>query len=106
MTEQHLTPEQKLDAIYDMLKKQESRQKRITIFRTLKWLFILGILYILTVNPAFLQGVFTAFVGTTMDAVKPMILEQMKTIIPNDPVLSNTGDVLKKLIEITQSSTH
>jgi hypothetical protein len=99
MTEQHLTPEQKLDAIYDMLKKQESRQKRTTIFRTLKWLFILGILYILTVNPAFLQGVFTAFVGTTMDAVKPMILEQAKNMLQTQTESYQTG-ALEKIQEL------
>jgi hypothetical protein len=94
-----LSSEQKLDAIYDMLKKQESRQKRTTIFRNLKWLFILGILYIVTVNPAFLQGVFTAFVGTTMDAVKPMILEQAKNMLQTQTDSYQTG-ALEKMQEL------
>jgi hypothetical protein len=99
MTQQNLTPEQKLDAIYDILKKQESRQKRTTIFRTLKWLFLLGIVYFLTANPAVLQGVFTAFVGSTMDAVKPMILEQAQTILQNQTESYSSG-TLEKMQEL------
>ncbi len=99
MTEKNLTPEQKLDAIYDMLQKQESRQKRTTIFRTLKWLFLLGIVYFLTANPAFLQGVFTSFVGTTMDTIQPMMMEQIQSTLSGQ-TSSIQNNTMQKLQEI------
>lgn len=99
MSENNLTPEQKLDEIYTLLQKQESREKRRTFFRVLKLMIILGIVYFITANPAFLQGIFTAFVGTTMDTIKPMILEQTKTILSNQSESYQSG-TLEKIQEI------
>lgn len=99
MSEQNITPEQKLDEIYSLLKKQESRQKRATLFRAMKWLIVLGIVYFLTANPAVLQGVFTDFVGTTMDAIKPMMLEQAQTLLQNQTDSYQSG-ALEKVQEL------
>jgi len=85
MSEQNLSPEQKLDAIYVMLKKQESSRKRMFFFRILKWTIIICFFYaVLTHSNEIFPSVkqlIEPVISNLIQTMKPMILEQARTIM-------------------------
>lgn len=74
MIEDIQTNEQKLDAIYRIVKAQESRATRAKWFRLLKWIIILAIAYFVAQNPTFLLEKMTEYI---MPAVMENMQQQM-----------------------------
>ncbi len=106
MTEQNLTPEQKLDAIYDMLKKQESSRKRVFWFRVFKWIIIITCIYILSTRSSeifpSIKQVIEPIVSNLAETMKPMILEQAKVMMNNQFPPVGSGDLLRQATDILQ----
>jgi hypothetical protein len=90
MLENIMTNEQKLDEIYQILKAQQSAATRARWFRIIKWIIILGLMYLVATNPGILLEKITELImPAVMDNMKTMmeqdsanILEQFKDIIP------------------------
>lgn len=85
-----LTPAEKLDAVYIILKESESRRKRAVWFRTLKWGIIFAFAYIAMTQPWLI-------VGRVTNYVQPIIMEQMKTILlkQKDGILQQAKDIMQ-----------
>ena len=106
MTEQNLTPEQKLDAIYDMLQKQESSRKRVFWFRIFKWMIIFAGIYILMTRsdqifPS-IQQIIEPIVSNLAETMKPMILEQAKMMMNDQIPTVENDELLRQATEILQ----
>lgn len=67
MSQEPLTNEQKLETVYQILQKQESRRKAAIFGKFLKWSLILGILYLVVTDPQ-------AIIGKVMNVVEPIIV--------------------------------
>jgi hypothetical protein len=93
MTEQRLTPEQKLDEIYDMLKSNQARSNRAFWYRTIKWLIILGIGYFTLTHPAYVTGKVTEY-------LQPIIVEQIRGIMSEKK--DWLMDQIKKMMPVEQ----
>ncbi len=67
----YITTEEKIDAIYMMLRAQESRIRRAFWYRMLKWTIIVCFAYFLLSHPDYVIGKMTEY-------IQPIIMEQMK----------------------------
>lgn len=87
-----LTSEEKIDAIYTMLRSDQARMKRAFWYRIVKWCLILGVGYFALSNPGYVTG-------KIMEYVWPIMVEQMQTIMSDkkDGLL----DQMKKILPAT-----
>lgn len=90
-----LSNEQKLDVIYDLLKKQEARQARKKWFILLKWTIFTYIIYFLATNPTFILEKVTTI-------MRPLIIENMKNMM--DYEKSDIFQEMKKVLKESQTS--
>ncbi|MBC7503823.1 hypothetical protein H7169_02545 [Candidatus Gracilibacteria bacterium] len=84
-----MTSEEKLDAVYIMLKDNQARMSRAFWYRILKWILILGIVYFTFTHPGYVAGKITEY-------IQPIVIEQMKTIMNNEK--NGLLDQLKKIM--------
>lgn len=86
-----LTPAEKLDAIYQILKESESRRKRAAWLRIFKWWIILAFAYVALTQPWLIVGKITSY-------IQPIVMEQMKTILSNqkDWILQQAKDLMQE----------
>lgn len=74
-----MTNEQKLDAIYDLMQKQESRESRAFWYNLLKRVIIYGAIIFVALNPTVILGYMTDLImPRVMDAMS-QALDQQKT---------------------------
>jgi len=74
MSDQQLTNEQKLEEVYQIITKQESRRKTAMVMRFFKWIIIFGFLYLIATNPE-------AIMGKVTEMIKPLILSTASGMI-------------------------
>lgn len=86
-----MTNEQKLDEIYQIIKEQEARASRGRLFRILKWIFILGLIVVISQNPGIILNWIT-------DLVMPTVMDNMKTMLEEDSasIMQQFKDILPK----------
>ena len=89
MDKYFLTPAEKLDAIYTILKEWESRRKWAVWYRIIKWAIIFGLAYITITQPGLIVGKITNY-------MQPIIMEQMKTIMEKqkDSIMQQARDLM------------
>lgn len=83
-----LTNEQKLDEIYLYIRRQESREMRAKIYRTLYIFAIIGVVYYVSQHPDIIMKRVT-------DVVMPSVMENMKTIMTDD-LMKQVQDAMPK----------
>lgn len=95
-----LTPEQKLDEIYSILKHQETRRKVGIWYRIFKWVIVMGIVWFIAANPTFLITKLT-------DIMMPIITENMKTMMEDkqSTLMESVKNMLPKNNSSDTSST-
>ena len=86
---------QKLTYIYYELKSQESRRKRAAWYRFLKWIVIIGLVYLIATYP-------TQIIGKVSEFVRPLIMDQVDAIMEQNKnsLLKSIKDVLPDTIEV------
>ncbi len=90
----NLTSEEKLDAIYMMLRSNQARLKRAFWYRIFKWCLIIGVAYFTLTHPGYIAGKVTQY-------LQPILMEQMKTIIANQK--EGFFDKIQKMLPEQQS---
>jgi hypothetical protein len=70
MTLSPLTNEQKLDVIYELLQKQDSRERRAFWYNLLKRMIIYGVILLIALNPS-------AILGYMTDLIMPRVMDAM-----------------------------
>lgn len=73
-----MTNEKKLDAIYDMLQRQESRQRRSVWMRFLKWLLIISFAYFVYSDPQAFSSRFTHMIEPMITATASGMIAHQK----------------------------
>jgi hypothetical protein len=93
MSNNFLTNEQKLDYVFETIKKQESRNAWARWFNMAKWFLILFVAYFVATNPTFILDKVTAI-------MRPFIIENVKSM--TDRSKSNFLDDIKKVLQENQ----
>ena len=90
-----LNNEQKLTQIYEIVMENEARRKRASFFRFLKWIVILGFLYVVATNP-------DAIMWRLTETLKPIILSTASGIIAGQKaqMIESMKDILPPGTEI------
>ena len=91
-----MTSEEKIDAVYTMLKDNQARSSRIFWYKIFKWAIILGIAYFTLTHPGYVAGKITEY-------IQPIVIEQMKTIMTNEK--DGFLDQLKKIMPASNQET-
>lgn len=69
-----MTNEEKLNEIYDIVTRQESRLRRAAFFRFLKYLIILTALIYIVMNP-------DKTIGKFLETMRPYLMDQVNAIL-------------------------
>lgn len=94
-----LSNEQKLTYIYHTLQAQESRRKRAAFYRFLKWLVVIGCVYLIATYP---KEIFSKI----SELVRPIVMEQVDMIMEQNKnnLLKSIKDVLPDEIELAPAT--
>ena len=90
-----ISNEQKLTYIYHTLKDQESRRRRALWYRVLKWMIVLGIVYVIATYPGY---IFTKI----SELLRPIIVEQAQTVLDDNrnSITKSLNSLMKNIKEI------
>lgn len=69
-----LNTAEKVDVIFDIIQESESRRRRGSLFRMLKWAIIFAVVFLVATQPEVIIGKITNY-------LQPIVMEQMKTVI-------------------------
>ena len=92
------TNAEKLDEIYRILKKQESRRKAGIWYHFFKLLFLIGLAFFVYTNSSLILGKLT-------DILIPLVTENMKTVMKDQKngLLDQMKDMLPENIQLPSS---